>query len=94
MTVDMQSAPLAELRRHCSPKSKLLTYASACRLRYNKAIVIQVAVCVLPLAIVAQDNVVCKGPPAMEQAITSQPSAAAYDALGAYSGSRSKFRAP
>ena len=46
--------------------------------------------CVCCLAAAAQ-NPGCKGPAELEQAITSHPSAAAYDALGAYFGQHNQF---
>src|ERR1700745_3679170 len=42
------------------------------------------ALCWLPLSLAAQQSPGCKGPSDLEQAIAGHPSAAAYDALGAY----------
>ncbi|QNI31884.1 tetratricopeptide repeat protein [Alloacidobacterium dinghuense] len=38
----------------------------------------------VPLSAIAQQNAACKGPSELEQATATHPSAAAYDALGAY----------
>jgi hypothetical protein len=43
------------------------------------------------LNLAAQDVAICKGPAELEQTIKAHPSAAAYDALGAYFGQRQKI---
>ena len=39
----------------------------------------------------AEVGTTCKGPPELEKAISTRPSASAYDALGAYFGQRKQF---
>src|ERR1700686_3387663 len=52
-----------------------------------------IALCVsaLMVACFAQNPSTCKGPDSLEQAGKSSPSAAGYDALGAYFGQRAEF---
>src|SRR5580698_9688195 len=47
--------------------------------------------CGFPVSLSAQATTSCKGPAEIEHAIASQPSAAAYDALGAYFGQRNQM---
>src|ERR1700681_4667702 len=53
----------------------------------------RLALCVsaLIVACFAQNPSTCKGPDSLEEAVRSSPSAAAYDALGAYFGQRGQF---
>src|ERR1700730_12470652 len=52
-----------------------------------------IALCLSTLAAVCfgQDPSRCKGPDSLEQAVKSSPSAAAYDALGAYFAQHGRF---
>jgi tetratricopeptide (TPR) repeat protein len=55
------------------------------------ASLLSAALCGSQTALIAQDASTCKGSEAIEQAIASQPSAAAYDSLGAYFAKQNQF---
>ncbi len=47
--------------------------------------------CTFSFDLAAQSTPTCQGPPELEQAIKSHPSAGAYDAMGAYFGQQQKL---
>src|SRR5882672_2428889 len=67
---------------------------SAVRVSAVKITKLWVATCICSLTLAAQNppaNPKCKGPAPLEQAVASHPTAAAYDALGAYFGQHNRF---